>query len=267
MKIIYSSSQLSPDNNPRYINITLDQFLLKLELLETNLPGILYEDILSENNSSSIEPLIKDSIIINLEELFIPNNCFSTMLTKNNLHPTFIEIFNVTEIENTRDAYSLISFFKRADYSTSINLFFGETIDDWVLTSSLACQCKDIEINITNLSPSQIVVDYFPAYKDKIAIRNIRREILSSLDPNDTLSYLEAQVDILTKILLELVKSNTDIMEKIPELNLFKDVFEETNIFNVKSIQDGIQEMINGKSKVRKYQKRYFEQKNMIREV
>jgi hypothetical protein len=143
-------------------------------------------------------------------------------------------------------------------------LFFGETPNDILVISCFKVR-GDFEVKTAPKFPSEIALEYFPKYGEKLSLRQARRKLMVELDPNDSLSYLEAQLDIVTKIIIQVAEQYPHLYNVIPELAQFKAVFEETSVFNIKPVEDGLREMTEGKAKTRKYQEQYFRERENIK--
>ena len=86
-----------------------------------------------------------------------------------------------------------------------------------------------------------------------------------AVDPNDSLSGLEAQVDILTKIVIAFMEEFPDEFSKIKKENFFLNRFIEANsktsLLNIKTAEKCIEEMSKQKTLIRNTQKKYYEEK------
>lgn len=89
-----------------------------------------------------------------------------------------------------------------------------------------------------------------------------KEDICKNAPVLDSLAYLEAQVDVLSKMVFLLAKANKDykyILENsIPEFQKYKEAVESNSILNIKNMERCIDEININKKKVRELQKEYY---------
>lgn len=244
-----------------FLNVSLCDNILKLQLMGFGAaaPGEDVED--SESTEPEIAKNLISSIEINLKEIFVPYTRYKICFTRQN---KFGEVFNFDEIQSSRDTHNTISFFYDLHPDKSFTLFLGKTFDDvLLLTSAYINDEQAIHIPITTFA-SEIICERYPEYKEKIELRDARREMLLKADPNNSLSYIEAQLDILTQIILELVKANPAVKKAVPGFEEFESVFASTNLFNIKPFEKCLGEIIKLKSEMRQIQKGYYNAKDTV---
>lgn len=209
-----------------------------------------------------MEEVLVDSIEVDLESLFLPHTRFALpMTTQERFNPPF----NFEEIHASRDGVNMLSFFQDMDNKYTFTIFFGETADEFLLISPFPLQNEDaVTRNNTKEVFSDIICEYYPEYKKKIALRDARRDMLLNTDPNDSLSYIEAQLDIVTRVILELVKANPAVKQAVPEFDEFEAAFASTSLFNIKPFDKCLGEITKLKAQTRELQKRYYEAKENI---
>lgn len=171
----------------------------------------------------------------------------------------------------------------RTDYRTTKRLNFGFYTklctfikDERMFDTLIAFTCQFIETDEEN--PAALTYDgsdyhilsvaasYFPAMQDKLAKLVARKELLNQLDPNNSLSYIEAQLDMLTKLVITMLKSQPEVCEKVCQsfidMPQFEQAFNETSVLSVKTAEKCLEELWSTKAKVRDLQRQYFEAKN-----
>lgn len=91
---------------------------------------------------------------------------------------------------------------------------------------------------------------YSPYYTKRA--ENIRKkwDMMANLDIYDTVTYLESQVDALTKIALG--NNGEDVKDVLKAA-------DEHSVFNIKSKEKMINEMHKDKAKIRSLQKEYYD--------
>lgn len=93
-------------------------------------------------------------------------------------------------------------------------------------------------------------------------MRSAQRELLEGLDPNESLAYIEAQLDAVTKALLALLEASPGHMSAVtavfPEFPGFASELNTASVFKVKAASDCLAEIVKTKTKVRQLQSAYY---------
>jgi hypothetical protein len=105
----------------------------------------------------------------------------------------------------------------------------------------------------------------------KIRLDAEKRKTVLSISSNDSLSGLEAQVDILSGVVIGLIERlsviqpelRQELLQETP-LQKFEQVYKDTAITNLKDADSTLDEMKRQKTAVRKEQKRYFGERDKI---
>ena len=117
---------------------------------------------------------------------------------------------------------------------------------------------------ITTKTFHEIIHEYDKTYLPEI--RKYRKKLRENTEPRVSLSYMEAQLDIICQLMFLLLEQNKEFYNKaielIPNLNDFKNTLNNTYITNIKSLQDCLNEIAINKTKIRNIQKEYYEYKN-----
>lgn len=91
-----------------------------------------------------------------------------------------------------------------------------------------------------------------------------RKRMLLELPPNDSLAVIEAQIDIVTKILFllldKLPEESAQILAEFPQFPTVRSKLQDTSVLTVKSIDNCIKEF-DGKQKIRNLQQEYYKLK------
>ena len=110
--------------------------------------------------------------------------------------------------------------------------------------------CEDPE---STFRFSNYIKNKYPEYKNFFSLDD--DSLGEILNPNKTLSYMDAQVDIITKLLMEILEKEKDNLS--PESKVlyenFKDKFEKTSLLNIMS-QDKLMNKLRHKETTRKFQ-------------
>ena len=135
---------------------------------------------------------------------------------------------------------------------------------------SIAPDCKDIVIFLEKatdyicpdannvvvpkdiITKTQIIQQYSPFYKERCDYIHKKVTMMKSVDIYNTVTYLESQVDALTRLVLQLTNSNSEaakILRKADKYSVL-DIKDEDNI---------LQEFETDKKNVRDMQKEYYD--------
>ena len=99
-------------------------------------------------------------------------------------------------------------------------------------------------------SSTQLLSSKVPWLKARIALLNKKASMLNAVDSYKTLAYLEAQVDLLTRIVLAIAPDNelTNMLQKA----------DAVSVLNIKPISDIEAEFAESKATLRALQERYY---------
>lgn len=105
----------------------------------------------------------------------------------------------------------------------------------------------------------------------KIRLDAQKRSTISTISTNEVLTGVEAQLDLVSKMLLALIQEVEHLkalpIETLGEVDVrkFSELFRQTSVLSVKTIPSALDEMKVQKEKVRKEQERYFTERNRIK--
>lgn len=116
------------------------------------------------------------------------------------------------------------------------------------------------------------IVEHSVENTEKIRIDAEKRKVLITMAPNESLSGLEAQVDLLSQIVLTLI---SELRSEAPEackkvneetsIKEFEEALSRVSTGTLKSSDELIGEMEKQKGKIRENQKQYFEQRQQVK--
>lgn len=184
----------------------------------------------------------------------------------------FTEVFTkLSEPYNkpiTRDGLYMYKDYYRLENTEepAFIIYFHETIGQHlIICNSKPVKTECVDKEYIGKRTSEIILDNFPEYGIHLRGRDARRKMLMAVDLNDSLSGLEAQVDILTKIVIAFMEEFPDEFSKIKKENFFLNRFIEANsktsLLNIKTAEKCIEEMSKQKTLIRNTQKKYYEEK------
>jgi len=221
---------------------------------------VIYNTILLTNNGTKLSI----SVTINTIE-------YSKDIDLTNTHPGLYDLIISNDTQE-----KTIKLYKRFDYvskysnivsniaDTDIN-FARLYIDSDTSTSDMLLLTYETDKEYTDFTQIEIDKKYSTTYalsensenfKDIIDSYMNKSNMINEIDPYDSISYLEAQVDLLTRIVLNEVDAD--------KLSLYKsdlEQFDKNSVLNIKS-NDSILKENEHKANVRKYQEEYIAKKN-----
>lgn len=237
----------------KYIDIAIKDNILTLKRYKAT--GVAGED--GKYNSEAY--VITDSQDFNLTNIFEAFTRFEIFIDKTD---KFSKVFTADEFLNSRDGWTVISNFYDLTQETVI-IYFGAAIEDYlIITYSPATSSEQYSVRNSNEFPSNIINHYYPNYQQKLELRSAKRDLLESLDPNQSLAYIEAQLDTVTKAFFAVLEANPNLKSAVitafPEFANFASELDATSVFNVKSAADCLAEISKTKTKVRRLQTAYY---------
>jgi hypothetical protein len=113
-----------------------------------------------------------------------------------------------------------------------------------------------------------VVVNKHPEYEFVQAKLDAKKKLVHKLSALDSLSYMEAQLDFVTKILFAIIEKEPYLkqhaLEAIQQYSNFKSAFEENSVFTIKDEIKCFEEILNVKKNVRGVQSEYYQEKAEI---
>lgn len=108
----------------------------------------------------------------------------------------------------------------------------------------------------------------YPQYQKIHDLYLLRQDVGLKLSARESLSYIEPQLDFVTKLLFEIIESDPYLKQKaleaIPQYTNFKSAIEENSVFNIKDETKCYEEIENIKKYVRGIQADYYNKKKQI---
>lgn len=235
-----------------------------------------YIDVFKEGDNITVSFFYPGQTEDDLEQ--ISNTTFELSKIENNLYAIYKDnLENLTPLissENTgtRSGYSALQVAYNIGFAHPFINVFRNGNEFYVLTYTVPV--RNTNLNIIKRYEKCHTMQILKQYCDGELLRKKEifgyksKNIIFAIEPADTLSYLEPQVDILGKILFTLlgkidgsVKEN--LKQEIPELETIEQVFADYSVLNIKSVDKCLEEM-NTKAKVRRLQQDYYNYKAEI---
>lgn len=137
---------------------------------------------------------------------------------------------------------------------------FDETCENTIV---LLCKDSDDILGFENIvfdrkkeSAVGVLASHSEYFANKLRRRKVKAEMINKVDIYATITYLESQVDALTRLVLTLAP---ECEEK--SILQWADIH---SVLNIKSSATMIEELKNDKGKIRELQRRYYDAKKQI---
>ncbi len=154
---------------------------------------------------------------------------------------------------------------RRHQFTRVLRMCVHENLDDSVILLRTAheeidgfeniLEDGDVYLHMQNMARHDQLADYI------LKKARLKSEMLGVIDQRDSVSYLEAQVDILTRLVMRLHEGHEDPLVKILQLA------DEQSVLAIKGEEALALEFLKKKSWVRTVQKDYYEAKKALEET
>lgn len=222
------------------------------------------------DNEESKE-VIYDQATIDLSQLFKPRNFFNIYPVNKNdgSEPSFAmsKIFDSKNKDRAREDILLQNdVIGIAGKTPLVVIYFHDAAEDVYIIINKEINVEGSNIAATIISDTtqlpQLVIKEIPALQNDMNVWSFRRDMIKQLDPNQSLAYIEAQLDAVTKALFLMFEQLPDVKEKVdrefPELPDFISELNNTSVFSVKTTTDCLAEITKTKAKIRQLQAAYY---------
>lgn len=239
--------------------------------LKENQKAQTLEIFLLENQmTEDMESTILDCRSFSATELF-SENFYGFIPIRNN------KIMDMVNMDDYRGQIGAVETIKKA-YQFDDILCYVISGDEAILNkiSILGLYSFEQELKIENAGKYMNfneILEKSVENPEKIRIDAEKRKTLVSLPANESLSGLEAQVDLLSQIVVSLV---AELKSEVPEVykklcnetpvEEFEGVLTKVSIGTLKNAKELLAEMAKQKGRIRENQKHYFEQRQQVRE-
>lgn len=102
------------------------------------------------------------------------------------------------------------------------------------------------------MTKAQIMMQCSPYYKNRAEHFNKKCDVMKSVDIYNTVTYLESQVDALTRLILQLTNSNSEAAKILRKADKY-------SVLDIKDKDKILQELETDKKNVRDMQKEYYD--------
>ena len=135
-----------------------------------------------------------------------------------------------------------------------INIFFPISTE---IDNEKSCEYSIEEKTLSNFRIK--MAEMYPDYKKRQEQLFYHHAFIDVINEKNSLAYIDAQMELLTYILIKLINSHPELVEEIEKFSDIKNAFSETSLMNIKPIEKIINELYTSKNYMRNLQKKYYE--------
>ena len=110
-----------------------------------------------------------------------------------------------------------------------------------------------------------IILEEFPESKIGFMKKDAKSDLFMDVDLPNSLSYLEAQMDFISKTVFFLMEQFPGLKEQLNGYEDYKKAILKNSVLNIKDNTNCVEEIIKNKAKVRKAQKTYYQNKQSMK--
>jgi len=185
--------------------------------------------------------------------------------------PRITDFFDTQYSNKSREELYRSIIFELMGVPPYVGVYFHNSIDEMFLIANQAIDEEILEVKYAELIKDNITLfDYLCTNVDGfISVnkeQNAKKKVLMELNPNTSLAALEAQVDLLTELVISMLKNQPDLIKSvqkdIPYLSSFEQVFTDTSLLAIKDAEKCLNEIKETKAKIRQVQIEYYNEKN-----
>lgn len=247
---IYNGSEQKGFNE--YFEIVLKDNILRVKYFVLELSG---EDGDSDNPVyKAKEVFAKD---IDLEQLTLPKSYGAYFIAGKK------DLFLATNQRISRDGLYIFQDTYKLHSTEQVLSVYKSGSEVLVIVPDIPVLEAEGVVGYTETKTTDAIVADFPEYQRNIDLMEAQRKNLVNLDPNNSLSGSEAQLDLLTMILLLFMQKfpteTEQLLQDFPALTDFIDIYSETNVLTLKPIGESLETMRKEKNSIRRSLNEYYE--------
>jgi hypothetical protein len=238
-----------------FLNLSLTNGTYTLNVYELDLSSITDPTTIDQENYTLLgtSQFKEDQLAIDKKLMGI----FKNRLT---------DVIDLESITESRDSLNILQL-QDLDYSKLL-LTIYRLGDKYCIISDIPLQ-TDLSVTLLTspTTSSDILSGFFGT--DFTNIQNLKKarvRVIVGADPNDSLAYMEAQLDILSQLVFAIYDllpdtSKNKVVGLIPELFIYREKLESSYVMTVKPSDKCLQEL-DTKAKIRNLQSQYYMAKN-----
>jgi len=217
-----------------------------------NSQTVLISDLVKNANGTVLALIVNTSTLAMLPPVDITDKVYSKFDPLTNSHwanGSFVQAGYILVDSNIINGYVV---------------YLGNMIDSSSITSNTTV-IPDAQCDRVGLLYSYLV----PSYKIQDEKNALRLNLLASLDVANSISYLEVQNDFLTNVVVAMyhllsTDQQTTVSNSIPRFSDFVSNLQTVSIFNIKSVDDCLDEITENKQEAYTKLSNYYKAKALI---
>lgn len=149
---------------------------------------------------------------------------------------------------------------------TSLALYRNSETSEVFIKFKSTTFFSGVDFTVYDKALEQHALDNDPNYNYEGTVSKIN--LLNVLDANDSFSYTDIQLDMITHILFDMIDSDevlkNKVLQRFPNFEDFKSSLEKNSIFNLRNNEQCYNKMNEVKTQVRSIQKIWYENKKKL---
>jgi hypothetical protein len=248
--------------NDSYLQSSFLELNIEENILQAKLYGLQEGKFLplQAEDFNLADYILEDKIELDMQKIFKPNSILGVMVNKLG---KLSKVVDLTELISSRDGLTPMHTFYYTSEIHAFTIYFNNSSSEYVLVSFLPTKTNnDYELRNRNEILSKIVEEKYPESEKMFNRITVRKNLMFRLDPNNSLAYFEAQLDILSQVVFLMLDNLPDVKNKIdghfPQFTDFKTAIDEKSVLTVKGVAKCLEEIQTTKSLVRQLQNEYY---------
>lgn len=180
-------------------------------------------------------------------------------------------IDNTKYITRSRDGFGVLKVLFDINDTNPI-MYFNTNGEKLCILSFLPIRTANMSFTVRAIDelPNAVWISVFgESFSTKVDVAKARRALLAESDPNDSLAYMEAQLDVLNEVVFSMYDTLTldqqdSIKKVVPAFDEFRTLIGSHSVLTIKSEIKCLEELSTGKAKIRKVQSDYYTAKSSI---
>lgn len=218
-------------------------------------PEIEYSIVKTDDGISiSFKGVVRDCKIN--ETLDLPFNTYKGKVLQVSLQWTYTCELRVSPMYEMTSRYYSASANQNEEYKLC-RVSIAPDCKDVVIflekaTDYICPDANNVVVSKDTITKTQITQQYSPFYKERCDYIHKKVTMMKSVDIYNTVTYLESQVDALTRLVLQLTNSNSEAAKILRKADKY-------SVLDIKDEDKILQEFETDKKNVRDMQKEYYD--------
>jgi hypothetical protein len=211
-------------------------------------------------NENELQPADSNMLRLDTAKCFTPRSKVYVYYRQKD--HVLCEPVSAMQIRNTKGGFSYYAYLNllaQEDYPICV-IYFHDKAEDGLFFFNAPVEAN-FECDLYDPAKiDDVIVQSYPEYQFRMEEMSARQGILQKVDANDAISYLEPQVDILSKLLFAVIDhspAKEQITDSFAQFQQFRNIIEQVSVLNIKSFAKCMEE-IQSKGKIRQAQNEYY---------